>query len=99
MCGVWHGPDGARRIAERVHARTRALAAAVKALGYTLLHDAYFDTIAFETDAATATKLHDVARGKGINLRALSATRIAVALDETVSGHDIAELVDVLALG
>ncbi len=99
MYAVWHGPDGIRRIAERVHARARALASAAKALGYKLVHDRYFDTIAIETDAATATKIHAAAKDRQINLRALSATRIAIAFDETVTGQDVADVVGVLALG
>ena len=99
MYAVWHGPEGLRRIAERVHARARGLASAARALGYTIAHDVFFDTVAIETDAASARKITDTARAKQINLRALSATRIAISLDETVTSVDIADLVDVLALG
>jgi glycine dehydrogenase len=99
MYAVWHGPAGIRQIAEQVHARARSLATVVKGLGYTLVHDVFFDTIAIDTDAATAAKIHEAARAKGINLRALSATRIAVALDETVGGEDLRDLLDVFALG
>ncbi|MFI5279543.1 MAG: aminomethyl-transferring glycine dehydrogenase [Gemmatimonadales bacterium] len=99
MYAVWHGPEGIRQIAERVHARTRMLANAVRARGFKVLHDAFFDTIALETDAATAAKVHAAARARGINLRALSATRIGVALDETVGDADLADLVGVFALG
>ncbi len=99
MYAVWHGPDGIRRIAERVHGRARGLAAAARVMGYTVLHDVFFDTVALETDAATAKKIHDAARAKQINLRPLTATRFAVAFDETVTGPDLSELVDVLALG
>ena len=99
MYAVWHGPDGLRRIAERVHARARGIASAARAMGYTVLHEVFFDTVALETDAATATRVHEAARARHINLRALSDTRIAIALDETVTGADIGDLVDVLALG
>jgi len=99
MYAVWHGPAGIRQIAQRVHARARGLAAAVKGLGYKLVHDVFFDTIAVDTDAATATKIHAAARAMGINLRSLSATRIAVALDETVGADDLRDLVSVFALG
>jgi glycine dehydrogenase len=99
MYAVWHGPNGIRDIAELVHARTRMLANAVRALGFKVLHDAFFDTVALETDAATAAKVHAAALAKGINLRALSATRIGVALDETVGNDDLTELVGLFALG
>jgi glycine dehydrogenase len=99
MYAVWHGPNGIRRIAASVHARTRRLAASLRALGYRLRDDAFFDTIAVETDAATAGKVHAAARAQRINLRALSPTSIGVALDETVSESDLADLVAVFGLG
>ncbi|MEK6768331.1 MAG: aminomethyl-transferring glycine dehydrogenase [Gemmatimonadota bacterium] len=99
MYAVWHGPGGIRAIADLVHARTRGLATAVKALGFRLLNQAFFDTIAVETDAATAGRVHQAARAKRINLRALSPTRIAVALDETVTSSDLNDLISVFALG
>ncbi|MDO8665175.1 MAG: hypothetical protein Q7J79_01085, partial [Gemmatimonadales bacterium] len=99
MYAVWHGADGIRAIADLVHARARGLATAVKALGFRLLNEAFFDTIAVETDAATAGRVHQAARAKRINLRALSPTRIAVALDETVTSSDLNDLISVFALG
>jgi glycine dehydrogenase len=99
MYAVWHGPDGIRAIAHRVHALARTLAGAVRAMGFTVVHDVFFDTIAVETDAATVAKVHAAAREARINLRALSATRIGVALDETVTGPDLETLVGVFALG
>ena len=99
MYAVWHGPNGIRRIAERVHGQTRRLAASLRALGYRLRAEAFFDTIAVETDAATATRVHAAARAKRINLRALSPSAIGVALDETVTDADIADLVALFALG
>ena len=99
MYAVWHGPEGIRRIAERVHQHTARLAATLSSLGYRLRSDAFFDTIAVETDEATAKRVHTAARESHINLRPLSKTAIGVALDETVTDADIAELVSAFALG
>ena len=99
MYAVYHGPDGIARIAARVHEHTALLADALKRLGYRLAHAEFFDTLAVETDAATATKIHQAAQAKRINLRALSPTRVGVALDETVGLPDVADLVAVFALG
>jgi glycine dehydrogenase len=99
MYAVYHGPDGIKRIAERVHAATALLAEALRQLGYTLAHETFFDTLAIETDAATAGRLHEAARAKGINLRPLSTTHVAVALDETVLPADLRDLIEVFALG
>ncbi len=99
MYAVYHGPDRIKRIAEQVHQRTTVLAEALRRLGYTLVHDAYFDTVAVDTDPSQAARVHQAARRHEINLRAVSPTRIAVALDETTSPDDVADLVAVFALG
>jgi glycine dehydrogenase len=97
MYGVYHGPEGLRAIAARVHRRTAALARALQSLGYQLSHSAFFDTIAVETDAAE--RLLQAARERRINLRPLDRGRVAVALDETVTEADVQELVEIFALG
>jgi glycine dehydrogenase len=99
MYAVWHGPEGIRQIAGRVHGYTRLLAAAVKRLGFKLAHDSFFDTLAIETDVAAAKQIHEAARERHINLRALSATRIGVALDETVGESDLHDLIAIFARG
>jgi glycine dehydrogenase len=95
MFAVYHGPDGVRAIAEQVHGRTARLAAALRARGLKLASDAFFDTIVVDTDAATATTLHAAARARRINLRAVSATRVGVSLDETVSEADLKDLLEI----
>jgi glycine dehydrogenase len=95
MYAVYHGPEGIRAIAERVHGRTARLAAALRSRGFTLASDTFFDTIVVDTDVATATGIHAAARKRGINLRAVSPKRIGVALDETVSEPDLQALLDV----
>jgi glycine dehydrogenase len=99
MYAVWHGPDGIRAIAERVHGNTRRLAAALVSLGYRLRHEAWFDTIAVETDAATARAIHKAAAQRRINLRPLSKTAVGVALDETAGEADLEDLVAVFSQG
>jgi len=99
MYGVYHGPEGLRAIAARVHRRTAALAKALQSLGYRLGHTAFFDTLAVETDAATAARLHEAARALRINLRSLDSTRVGVSLDETVTEADLQDLVRIFALG
>jgi glycine dehydrogenase len=95
MYAVYHGPEGLAAIARRVHGMTARLARALEALGYTLAHQAFFDTLAVESPNVEA--LIAAAAARRINLRRLSASRIGVALDETVTEADLAELVKVFA--
>jgi len=99
MYAVYHGPEGIRAIAKRVHGHAARLAAGLRARGVTVTHQAFFDTVAVETDAATAARIHEAARAREINLRPLSATRISMALDETVTDADVAELLDLFGPG
>jgi glycine dehydrogenase len=97
MYAVYHGPEGLRRIAQRVHAHTVALAEALKQLGYRLAHAEFFDTVAIEV--GDVAQILDAARAKRINLRTLSPTRIGVALDETTSMADVNDVAAAFALG
>jgi glycine dehydrogenase len=97
MYTVYHGPEGLRRIARRVHAYTVSLAEALTKLGYGLVHSAYFDTLAVEVPQDALGRILDAARSKQINLRTLSQTRIGVAFDETVTDADLADVIAVFA--
>jgi glycine dehydrogenase len=99
MYAVYHGPEGLRRIARRVHACTTSLAAALQKLGYGLVYPNYFDTLAIDVPADVLPRIIDAARAKQINLRTLSQTRIGVALDETVTEADVADVVAAFAVG
>src|SRR5207237_1753235 len=97
MYAVYHGPEGLRRIARRVHAYTTALAAALEKLGYRLAYPHFFDTLAVEVPQDVLPRILDAARVKQINLRTLSQTRIGVAFDETVTDDDLTDVVAAFA--
>ena len=99
MYAVYHGPTGLRRIAERVHGHTNALAEALKRLGYRLAYPEFFDTLAVEVDAGAMPKILEAARARRINLRTLSPTRIGVAFDETVTTTDVNDVVAAFGAG
>jgi glycine dehydrogenase len=98
MYAVYHGPEGLKRIAERVHSITGLLAAALRRLRYTLVHDSYFDTLCVEVEPWAQPRILDHARGRRINLRAIGDTRIGIALDETVTLDDLADLIATFSL-
>ena len=93
MYAVYHGPDGLRRIAQRVHAYTVVLADALQRLGVTVANTAFFDTLTLHTGDRT-DDIHAAAQERGINFRRAGADRIGISLDETVTRED---LLDVLA--
>jgi glycine dehydrogenase len=92
---VWHGPEGLRRIAQRVNLQARLLAEAARQGGLMLRHDAFFDTIAIEA-GGRADALMQAALEAGFNLRRIDTTGIGIALDETVTRGELARLANVL---
>ncbi len=98
MYAVYHGPDGLQGIAERVHTLAGLLAAALRRLGYRIVHGAFFDTLCVEVERLALPRILDAARARGINLRTISPTRIGIALGEPTTLADLADLVTVFAL-
>lgn len=93
---VYHGPAGLRRIAERVHGLTNALAAGLRAAGFALRNATWFDTLA----VAVGERQHALiarARAARINLRAIGHDTIGISLDETSSAALVAQLLDLFA--
>ena len=87
MYAVYHGPEGLRRIARRVHALTAALAAGLEAGGVEVLTREIFDTITVRVPGR-ADAVVAAARDRGVNLRLVDADRVGIALDETTTPGD-----------
>lgn len=96
MYAVYHGPDGLKNIAQRVHRLTTILANGLSQSGIKVLSKQYFDTITLETGEKTEQFMH-TALQKGYNLRCLDSLHISIALDETTTTEDIIELWKVFA--
>ncbi|HVC61638.1 MAG TPA: aminomethyl-transferring glycine dehydrogenase [Acetobacteraceae bacterium] len=91
---VWHGPEGLKRIARRVNLGARLLAGAALRGGHRLRHAAFFDTIVVE--CGDADVLLRAALAAGFNLRRVDDAAVGIALDETVTGEELARLASVL---
>ncbi|WP_043946657.1 aminomethyl-transferring glycine dehydrogenase, partial [Ralstonia solanacearum] len=96
MYAVYHGPQGLKRIAQRVHRLAATLAAGLRAVGYTLEADAFFDTLTVATGPRTAN-LHIAAQAHGFNLRQIDDARLGISLDETVTRADVVALWELFA--
>jgi len=96
MYASYHGPDGLREIAGRVHDRTSDLAAALTGLGYELLHQTWFDTITVHAPGEAAA-IVERASSRRINLRLLDADHVGISLDETTTPEIVAAVVAAFA--
>jgi glycine dehydrogenase len=99
MYAVYHGPEGLKRIASRIHQYTAVLAESLKLLGFEIGHDEYFDTIRVELGTRAASEIIAGAAERKINLRQIGDHTVCIALDETVSEADLANLVAVFGGG
>jgi glycine dehydrogenase len=93
MYAVYHGPKGLRAIAERVHRLTSQLADGLRALGCTLTHENFFDTVRVEVESSEVIVEH--AAKAGCNLRALGPCAVGISFDETTTPRDVELLMSI----
>ncbi|MGL4437175.1 MAG: aminomethyl-transferring glycine dehydrogenase, partial [Giesbergeria sp.] len=90
MYAVYHGPQGLKRIAQRVATFTAILAKGLAQLGFTAMHhDTAFDTLCYKTDDATKS-IASRAVSAGANVRIAWDSYVCVSLDETTTREDLA---------
>ena len=91
MYAVYHGPEGLKAIAARVHLLASGLGEALKQLfGLQQKNAHFFDTLCMEVPSADEIRERAVARG--INFRYIDAHTVGIALDETVTFDDVGEI-------
>ena len=92
MFAVYHGPDGLVRIAARVHHHAATLAAGLERLGFAITHEHFFDTVRIEVGMHGESDILAAAEARQLNLRVLEPGTLTIALDETTTAADIADL-------
>jgi glycine dehydrogenase len=97
MYASYHGPQGLKAIAQRVHDLTRVLALGLHRIGATLLTDKFFDTLAVRVKSADEVLKQAV--GLGFNLRKIDATTVGVSVDETVTAEEVEVLLQAFNRG
>jgi glycine dehydrogenase len=93
MYAVYHGPHGLRAIAERVHRLISQLAQSLRALGLTVMHENFFDTIRVEVESSSTIIEH--AKKAGCNLRSFGPRAVGISFDETTTSRDIELLMSI----
>ena len=88
MYAVYHGPQGLKRIAQRIAAYTAILARGLREMGYEITNTSAFDSVTVQTGDAT-NSIAERARSARANLRFCSKNQLGVALDETTTRQDI----------
>ena len=92
----WHGPEGLKAMAEAVHGKTQGLAGALKAAGYVLVSESFFDTLTVRVKGGAGAVLAAAAK-VGINLRSVDKDHVGISLDETTTHETLHKLLEIFA--
>jgi glycine dehydrogenase len=96
MYAVYHGPEGIKKIAGRIHGLTRLLADGLTSLGFKQENEHYFDTLKVTCDKVGEVK--KAAEAGKINLRYFDDHTVGISLNETTSLNDVEELLGVFSV-
>ncbi len=94
---IYHGPDGLKRIANRIHRLTTIGAAALKAKGFGITNNQFFDTITVNV-GDNQKAIYQAALNSEINLRLVGSDSVGISLNETTSAADVETLLEVFGV-
>ena len=92
MYAVFHGPDGLKKIAQRIACLTQTAAEAIEERGFELVSEHFFDTIVVRTDELAS--IRSKAERQQINLRYIDDKHIGISLDETTTVSSLYDLIN-----
>jgi len=95
MYAVYHGPEGLKKIALRIHGLAQALESNLKSLGLKQINEHYFDTLKIEV--ADKKAIEAAAEKQELNFRYFDTNHVGISIDETTSAADIQQIVSVFA--
>jgi len=94
MYAVYHGPDGLRRIAQRVHGLTLMLAEGLRRLGFEVGPELFFDTLRVRAPKNQTDQIRVRANERQINLRTHEDGSLGLSLDEASTEHEVGTLLE-----
>lgn len=96
--GVYHGPKGLRRIAERIHGLTKIMDKGLESLGFNVENDQYFDTLKVVLDSKDQQEeLRKAALNRKVNFRYFDDAAVGIAFDEVKDLDHVDELLSIFA--
>ncbi len=93
MYAVYHGPEGLKKIAQKIHGLAKSFEKGLHELGITTQQNTFFDTVYFSV--GDAKKLRALAEAQHLNFRYHQQNDVSVSFDET---HDQADVISVLTI-
>ncbi len=96
MYGVYHGPEGLKKIAMRINASANLLSHALKLAGFNQVNSDFFDTLCIEADVNLQRTIQDKALKAEINFRYFD-NFVGISLDETTGLKDLQTIADIFS--
>ncbi|MET0357051.1 MAG: aminomethyl-transferring glycine dehydrogenase, partial [Cellvibrio sp.] len=94
---IYHGPDGLKRIANRIHRLTSVAATALQQKGFVLTNNTYFDTINVQVGDKQNT-IYQSALNAEVNMRLVGNDSLGISINETTSLNDIEKLLSIFGV-
>lgn len=96
MYAVYHGPQGLKNIAARIHGLTLTLNDQLKKLGINQENECFFDTLKIDVlDENHKTKIREVSEAHNINFRYFDDHYVGISLDESANLADVSEIISI----
>ena len=99
MYAVYHGPQGLRRVAERLHGLARMLSDGARAIGHGVVHDDFFDTVRINPKKGSLPSILHEGSSRSMNFRAFPDGTLGIALDELTDRREVMRILGTLAGG
>lgn len=94
MYAVYHGPEGLKYIAQKVHSTAVTLSNSLESLGFEQINDTFFDTIAIKTDA---TKIKFLAEAKEVNFYYPDSSTVSISINEATTIKDLNKIISIFS--
>lgn len=97
MYAVYHGPEGLKNIAKRIHFSAVTLDEALRKMGYKRTNESFFDTLKIETGDVHAETIREIALSKEYNFRYIDNHTVGISINENTNLEAINEMISIFA--
>ncbi len=97
MYGVYHGEEGLKHIASKIHRSAITLSIELEKLGYTQMNQYFFDTLKLDLADVDYMRLRTLSDEKGINFRHINNNLLGISINETTNLKALNDIIEVLA--
>ncbi len=92
MYACYHGPEGLKKIAQRIHLLAKGLATGLQRLGYSTGEAPFFDTLIVNLGSKSSLEISKLAEARRMNFRVIDEHTIGLALDETTGEQEVQDI-------